>query len=135
LSRAVVLDTNVLVSARLKPGSPLASIIEAALLRKMPVQVCPAVVDEYRRVLSRPKFERLGPWEPWLDRFLMVAFRNPDPPSWPHSGPDPDDLVFLALAKAAGALLVTGNLADFPPRIRAGVTVLSPGDYLDQSSG
>lgn len=125
-----MLDTNILVSARIKPGSALSTLVEAALLRRMPVHVCPAVVQEYREVLGRPKFQRLGPWEPWLDRLLMVAFRNPDPAPWPHPGPDPDDLVFLALAKAVGALLVTGNLADFPARIRDGVRVLSPSEYL-----
>jgi len=46
------------------------------------------------------------------------------------AGPDPDDLVFLALAKASGAALVTGNLAHFPERIREGVTVLTPAAYL-----
>lgn len=130
MSRAVVLDTNILVSARLKPNSPLSAILDAALLRRMPVQVCPAVLAEYREVLGRPKFQRLGAWRPWLDRLLMVAFPNPDPPPWPHPGPDPDDLVFLALAKATGAVLVTGNLNDFPEGIRAGVPVLSPAEYL-----
>jgi hypothetical protein len=38
--------------------------------------------------------------------------------------------VFLALAKAAGAVLVTGNLAHFPERIREGVTVQGPAAYL-----
>jgi predicted nucleic acid-binding protein len=130
VSRAVVLDTHILVAAWLKPNSPLPAILDAALLRRMPVQVCPAMLAEYENVLGRPRFARLGPWRPWLDRFLMVAFRNPDPPPWPHPGPDPDDLVFLALAKATGAWLVTGNLADFPEPIRDGVTVLRPAEYL-----
>jgi predicted nucleic acid-binding protein len=130
LSRAVVLDTTILVSAWHKPGSSLSRIVEAAVLRTMPVHVCPAVVEEYRDVLSRPKFQKLGPWKPWLERLLMVAFRNQDPAPWPHPGPDPDDLVFLALAKATGGTLVTGNLADFPEAIRGGVPVLSPADYL-----
>ena len=132
MNHAVVLDTNVLVSAWHKPDSPLSAIVEAALLRRMPVHVCPAVVEEYQDVLGRPKFARLGPWQPWLNRLLAVAFRSQDPPPWPHPGPDPDDLVFLRLAKATGAVLVTGNLADFPEGIRDGVAVLSPAQYLKQ---
>jgi putative PIN family toxin of toxin-antitoxin system len=132
LSQAVVLDTNVLVSAWHKPKSALSANVEAAVLRKMPIHVCPAIVAEYQDVLSRPKFERLGPWKPWLERLLMVAFGNPDPAPWQHPGPDPDDLVFLALAKATGAVLVTGNLADFPDAIREGVLVLTPGEYLNR---
>jgi hypothetical protein len=41
-------------------------------------------------------------------------------------------LVFLALANAGGAVLVTGNLADFPMEIRGGVIVMSPSEYLPQ---
>jgi hypothetical protein len=37
---------------------------------------------------------------------------------------------FLALAHAAGAWLVTGNLKHFPVAVRNGVTVISPAEYL-----
>ena len=49
--------------------------------------------------------------------------------TWPLPGPDSDDLVFLALARSAGAVLVSGDLADYPEAIRNGVSVLSPKDY------
>jgi len=132
VNQAIVLDTNILVSAWLTPNSALSTIVEVAVLRKVPVHVCPAIMAEYQDVLSRSRFERLGPWEPWLDRLLQVAFRNPDPAPWPHLGPDPDDLVFLALAKTTGSMLVTGNLADFPKAIREGVPVLTPAEYLQR---
>lgn len=45
-------------------------------------------------------------------------------------GPDGEDLVFLGLARATGAQLVTGNLKDFPTAIREGVQVRSPAEYL-----
>jgi len=54
----------------------------------------------------------------------------PDVEPWPLPGPDPKDLPFPALAHAAGAWLVTGNLRYFPEPIRNGVTVLSPAEYL-----
>ena len=63
---------------------------------------------------------------------MQVAFHEPEPVPWPHDGPDPDDLVFLALAKATGTVLVTDNITDFPAAIRAGVTVMTPAEYLDQ---
>jgi len=40
--------------------------------------------------------------------------------------------VSLALARSAGAVLVTGNLADYPGPIRRGVHVLSPRDYWEE---
>ena len=130
MSRAVVLDTNVLVSAALKPDSDLARIVERVLLRQAPIHVCPSIVAEYHEVLNRPKFRPKGLPPAWLPRLLQVAFHEPEPAPWPVKGPDPDDLVFLALAKITGAVLVTGNLAHFPQEIRDSVVVLAPADYL-----
>lgn len=134
MSRALVLDTNVLVSVlvstELKPESDLARIVEHVLLRRVPIYVCPSIVLEYREVLNRPKFRPKGFPPTWLPRLLQVAFHEPEPASWPLGGPDKDDLVFLSLAKASGAVLVSGNLAHFPETIRDGVLVLSPATYL-----
>ena len=130
MSRAAVLDTNILVSAGLKPDSAVASLVERALLREMPIHVCPSIVAEYEAVMARPKFRKAGFPPSWLPRLLRVAFHEAEPPAWPHKGPDPADLVFLALAKATGAALITGNTADFPSSIRDGVAVMTPADYL-----
>ena len=135
MSRAVVLDTNVLVLAALKPESDLARIVEKVLLRQAPVYVCPSIVAEYREVLNRPKFRPKGFPPAWLPRLLQIAFHEPEPTPWPLEGHDPDDLVFLALAKATGAVLVTGNKGHFPEMIRGGVPVYSPGEYLQVVSG
>ncbi len=132
MSRAVVLDTNVLVSAALRPGSDIARILERVLLRQAPVHVCPSVAAEYREVLNRPRFRPKGLPPAWLPRVLQIAFHEPEPEPWPLEGPNPDDLVSLALAKASGAVLVTGNIADFPTEIRGGVIVVSPPEYLGQ---
>jgi hypothetical protein len=45
--------------------------------------------------------------------------------------PHASDLPFLEVARAAGAILVTCNLRHFPKSQRAGVTVMSPGDFLE----
>ncbi|HQL49379.1 MAG: tRNA(fMet)-specific endonuclease VapC [Acidobacteria bacterium ADurb.Bin340] len=134
MSRALVLDTNVLVSAALKPESDLARIVEKVLLRQAPLYVCPSIVAEYREVLNRPKFRPKGLPPAWLPRLLQVAFHEPEPAPWPLEGLDPDDLVFLGLAKATGAVLVTGNLGHFPEAIREGVVVYTPGEYLKISA-
>jgi hypothetical protein len=46
-AKALVLDTDILGSAALKPESPLASIVERVLLRQAPLHVCASVVAEY----------------------------------------------------------------------------------------
>ena len=47
------------------------------------------------------------------------------------AGPDPDDLLVLALAHEMGGVLVTGNLKDYPARIRRGTPVLNARDFLE----
>ncbi len=90
----------------------------------------PWIVEEYRTVLERPKFRRFGFPPLWLEFLIEESMRLPNPARWPHAGPDPKDLPFLALAHSAGAWLVTGNLKHFPAETRGWVTVLSPTDYL-----
>jgi predicted nucleic acid-binding protein len=87
-------------------------------------------VEEYREVVRRPKFERYGFPPLWLEFLIDESLSLADPLPWVQPCPDPTDLPFLALAHAAGAWLVTGNLKHFPETVRQGVTVLSPVDYL-----
>lgn len=135
MSRALVLDTNVLVCAALKPESDVARIVELVLLRQAPIHVCPSIVLEYREVLNRPKFRPKGFPPLWLPRLLQVAFHEPEPAPWPFDGPDPDDLIFLSLARAAGAVLVSGNLSHFPENNRDRVLVVSPAAYHAWNQG
>ena len=134
MSRALVLDTDILVSATLRPGSDIARILERMLLRQAPIYVCPSIVAEYREVLSRPRLRPTGLRPAWLPRLLQIAFLEPEPAPWPLQGPHADDLVFLALAKAPGAVPVTGNEPHFPLEIRDDVKVMTPREYLGQIS-
>ena len=129
--RLIVLDTNVVISAGIQRSSPPAKIVsEWVLDRFVQVVTCPSIAGEYRDVAGRAKLRRYGFPPPWLEVMVKDSLQLPDPAAWPHSMPDPKDAPFLALAKAAGAWLVTGNLKHFPRTARNGVTVLSPADYL-----
>lgn len=127
--RLAVLDTNVVVSGGIQPQGHSGRIVDSALDGQIVIVTCPTVVAEYREVTRRPRLAKWGLPPEWLDFLVDQSFHRPDPAPWHIPGPDPDDLVFLALAKASGAVLVTGNLADYPEAIRDGVTVLSPKDY------
>ncbi len=136
MSILAVLDTNVIVSAGIRPGSSPARIVEAALDGIVVPVICPAVAKEYHQVITRPKFRRWDFPPLWLTGLIDLAHRlDHNPPPWPLTGPDPDDLIFLALAHASGATLVTGNSADFPKRIRKDVTIRTPTEYLDHLAG
>lgn len=127
-----MLDTNVIVSAGIHPGGPPAQLMMDWVLEGL-VQVvtCPWIVEEYREVAHRKKFRRYGFPPLWLEFLIDESLQLTDPTPWPHSVPDRKDAPFLALSRAAGAWLVTGNLKHFPKAARKNVTVLSPADYLD----
>ena len=86
MSRAVVLDTKILVTAALRPGSDRARILERVLLRQAPVYVCPSIAAYYREVLNRPRFRPKGFPPAWLPRLLQIAFHEPEPEPWPREG-------------------------------------------------
>jgi len=131
--RLAVLDTNIVVSAGIaREGAPARIVMEWILERYVQTVVCPSVAAEYREVMKREKFSRYGFPPFWLGRLIELSLRLEDPAPWPLGLPDPDDALFLALAHAAGAVLVTGNLKHFPKSVRRGVVVLSPADYLAQ---
>ncbi len=92
--------------------------------------ICPSISNEYRRVLSRPKFQAYAFPPFWLEFLIQTSLMLEEPLAWPLPGPDPDDLKFLALAQKAGCWLVSGNLAHFPTEIRQNVTVVHPAQYL-----
>jgi predicted nucleic acid-binding protein len=130
--RLAVFDTNVIVSAGLnRAGAPARLVYEWVLTEKVNLVTCPSVIAEYIGVTSRQKFARNSFPPDWLDYLIDMSVELPDPAPWPYRLPDPSDAVFLALAKAAGAWLVTGNLKHYPEKGRGGVKVISPGEYLE----
>lgn len=126
-----MLDTNVVVSAGIKPGSaPAALVMDWVLEGQVQLVTSPCVVHEYREVVRRPRFRRYGFPPPWLEFLVDESLHLPDPAVDAENGPDPSDFPFLALARMAGAWLVTGNARHFPEHCRKGVCVLSPAEYL-----
>lgn len=134
--RLVVLDTNVIVSASISPVGPPAKIITDWVLGgKVQIVTSPLVTAEYREVVRRAKFHRYGLPPLWLEYLIQGSMHLPDSSSFPDSCPDPKDTPFLALAHAAGAWLVTGNLKHFPAPVRHQVAVISPANYLAHLAG
>jgi putative PIN family toxin of toxin-antitoxin system len=134
--RLAVLDTNVIISAGIKPASPPAKLVMDWVLEgRVKAVTSPAIVDEYRRVARRPKFRPYGFPPFWLEFLIEESLHVPGPLVWNRPLPDPEDASFLALAYESGAWLVSGNMKHFPVSARNGVTVLSPADYLAHLTG
>jgi putative PIN family toxin of toxin-antitoxin system len=113
----VVLDTNVLISACLKPDGLEARVAAMAASGEIEACVTDEVFAEYRDVLRRDKFRA---WrdaaETLLDAFTKRT-RAVTAGAPVQAAGDEDDNRFLECAAAAGAeYLITGNLRHYPPQ-------------------
>jgi len=111
----LVLDTNIIVSAALKPAGLPRTVLLLALKKPARLYLSAAVFAEYRVVLSRAELQiRKG-----LRRQLLQLLENRAHFVAP-SGPlqitsDPADNIFLECADAARAdYLITGSQRHFP---------------------
>jgi uncharacterized protein len=111
----LVIDTNILVSAALKPEGLQRTVILLAITKPARLYVSEAILDEYREVLARPELQtRKGLRQQLLqlikDNSHVVTATRLHPVT-----KDPDDNKFLECADAARAdYLVTGNQRHFP---------------------
>ena len=111
----LVIDTNVLISAAIKPAGLQRTVLLLAITRPARLYVSRPILEEYSEVLGRPELRiRKGLRQQLLQliknhRHTVVPTRRLDVTS------DPDDNMFLECADAARAdYLVTGNQKHFP---------------------
>lgn len=116
LALRLVLDTNVLVSAALKPEGLQRTTLLLATTKPARFYVSAPILEEYAEVLSRPELMiRRGLRLQLLQLIkncshIIVPSRRLDVTS------DPDDNIFIECADAARAdYLITGNQKHFPP--------------------
>lgn len=135
MSRLFIIDTNVLVAGLITSdaASPTAVILDAMLSGSLPYLLSPALLEEYRAVLLRPKLRRThGLTETQIDTLLTEIVANAiwrEPPNDAvHPAPDPgDDHLWALLANDSSCVLVTGDrlLLENP---RPGSAVVSPSE-------
>lgn len=128
----LVLDTNVLLSGLINAGGPPGRIVDALRAGTIHLVVDDRVLDEYERVLRRPFFARyLGKAE--VDSVMSYVSSNGENVTavcGVGGLPDPSDAAFADVALTAGVPLVTGNVRHFPKAKVAGLTVLTPAEYV-----
>jgi len=130
----VVVDTNVVVSAVLKPDGLQRTVVVLALTKPARCYVSQAVLFEYDWVLSRPALRI----PPAARRHMMQLVRNRTHVVAPkyrlHVTSDPDDNIFLECADAARAdYLITGNTRHFPEFWKA-TKVISSREFVGMAA-
>src|SRR3989344_5806812 len=111
----LVLDTNIIISAHLKPEGLERAVLNFALTPPALMFVSKAILKEYQNVLKRPKF-KIDPTDS-ANAIKLISTRAVllKPPVRLNITLDPDDNIFLECAQAARAdYLATGNQKHFP---------------------
>lgn len=126
----LVVDTNIVVSAALKPHGLQRTVLLLAVTKPARLYVTEPITAEYREVLGRPKMKiRKG-----LQHQLLALIRSHSytvkPSRQLQVTPDPEDNKFLECADAARAdYLVTGNQRHFP-KFWKKTKVITPREFI-----
>jgi putative PIN family toxin of toxin-antitoxin system len=127
----IVIDTNVLVSGLLNPFGTSGEIVRMVSVGKLVLQYDSRILLEYEEVLYRPKFqfnsEHIDLLLDYIKKNGQVVSTSP----LKKSLPDPDDEPFLEVAIGGFAeFLVTGNKVHYPPKLREGIKIISPSEFI-----
>ncbi len=134
LALHLVIDTNVLISAALKPDGLQHTVLLIAITKPARFYISRPILDEYSDVMARPelgirKGARLQLMQLIKNRSHLVAPRRRLQVSL-----DPDDNIFIECADAARAdYLITGNRRHFPQFWKA-TKVVSPREFMDMAA-
>jgi len=129
----IVTDTNVIVSAIIKPFSDSSQILNLILSGKLKLAYDTRIITEYEEVLKRDKF---GFDSKHIDS-ILIQIKEEGVPVSPlpvnEILPDEDDLPFLEAAISANAgFIVTGNKKHFPEENYKNVKVVSPAEFIEE---
>ena len=112
----IVLDTNVIISAFLTPAGKPATILQLAVQGDFDLYFNTAILVEYEQVLGRSKFAD-SVNKQRIERFFEIIHSigtniicSPGNTDLSHEA----DRKFYDVAKAAGAILITGNKKHYP---------------------
>jgi putative PIN family toxin of toxin-antitoxin system len=130
LALRLVIDTNVLVSAAIKPAGLQRSVFLIAISKPARLYVSLPILQEYSEVFARPELRvRKG-----LRLQLLQLIKNHShtvvPTRQLEATTDPADNIFLECADVARAdYLVTGNQKHFP-RFWKKTKVVTPREFV-----
>jgi uncharacterized protein len=111
----LVIDTNIIVSAALKPDGLQRTVFLLAITKPARLYLSAAILAEYREVLARPELKIRKALRQQLLDLIRNRAHMVNPTRRLHVANDPDDDKFLECADCARAdYLVTGNMRHFP---------------------
>jgi putative PIN family toxin of toxin-antitoxin system len=126
----LVIDTNVVVSAALKPEGLQRTLVLLAMTKPSLWYVSDAIVSEYAMVLARPELKIRRNLRHQLLQLIKNHTRVVSPSRLAQVTSDPGDNIFVECADAARAdYLVTGNQRHFP-KFWKNTKIITSSDFL-----
>ena len=136
MGNRIVLDTNILVSALIGNSYPKQILFEYVLENKFIVCVSEVILDEYRDVLSRPKFKRFPNFVEKSTDLLSSIEKISEyyqPTITIERISDDADNRFLEVAITANAhYIITGNFTDFNFAEYEEIKIVSPKYFYEE---
>jgi uncharacterized protein len=127
----LVIDTNVVVSAALKPDRLQRTVFLLAIAKPARWYVSDPIMEEYSKVLARPELKIRKSLRLQVIQLIKNHTYSVTPSRLPQLTTDPDDNIFLECADAARAdYLVTGNPRHFP-RFWKKTKIIDSREFLD----
>jgi putative PIN family toxin of toxin-antitoxin system len=127
----LVIDTNIVVSAALKPDGLQRTVLLLAITKPARLYVTDAVFAEYREMPARPELKIRKGLRQQLLRLIRSHTHSVTPGRQIQVTRDPDDNKFLECADAARAdYLLTGDQHHFP-RFWKKTKVITSREFID----
>jgi len=127
----LVIDTNVVVSAVLKPEGLQRTVFLLATAKPARWYVSDPIMEEYSSVLARPELKIRRSLRLQVVKLIKNNTYSVTPSRLPQLTTDPADNFFLECADAARAdYLVTGNQRHFP-RFWKKTKIIHSREFLD----
>ena len=126
----LVIDTNVVISAAIKPAGLQRTVFLLAITKPARLYISSPILEEYSEVLARPELKiRKG-----LRQQLLQLIKNHSYTVAPRKHlevtDDPDDNIFVGCADIARAdYLVTGNQKHFP-KFWKKTKIITPREFI-----
>jgi putative PIN family toxin of toxin-antitoxin system len=136
--RRVVIDSNVLISARLSPRGSPGRLLAAWLDGRFELIVSPALLAELAGVLERPKFRHwltVEEAQAFVHMLHITATVLDDPPQQHHDVRDPDDSYLVTLARSANVDYLVSGDGDLTSLQSPEPPVIKPADFLADLGG
>lgn len=134
----IVLDTNVYVSALMKPASTPGKVFKKIVQNSSyELVVSEAILDEIRRVLFYPKVRKhikgtddeINHWIQSISMIAHIVYPENHDEVIVHEDPD-DDKFILAALEGRAKILISGDAHLLKLKKYQGITIITPQTFL-----